>query len=45
VGFDVSKYAIVNVSDTTYCIQSPASGSAHVWRKNGPGALFENAHC
>ena len=44
-GFDVSKYAITNVSDTTYCIQSPATVTSHVWRKNGPGALFENAHC
>jgi len=44
-GLEVSKFAIASVSDTTYCIQSPAGVSAHTWRKNGPGALFEKAHC
>jgi len=44
-GLEVSKYALASVSDTTYCIQSPATVGSHTWRKNGPGALFEKDHC
>lgn len=44
-GLEVSKYGLASVSSTTYCIQSPQGVSSHVWRKNGPGALFEKAHC
>ena len=44
-GLEVSKFALASVSDTTYCVQSPATIGSHTWRKNGPAALFEKNHC
>jgi prepilin-type N-terminal cleavage/methylation domain-containing protein len=42
---DTSKYTLGVVTSTTYCIQSPQGTGAHVFRKNGPAALFEQNHC
>jgi prepilin-type N-terminal cleavage/methylation domain-containing protein len=42
---DTSKYTLGAVTATTYCIQSPQGTGAHVFRKNGPAALFEKNHC
>ena len=41
---DVSKYALT-ASDTTYCVQAPASGTSHVFSKNGPAAGIVAGSC
>jgi prepilin-type N-terminal cleavage/methylation domain-containing protein len=42
---DLSKFLLTSVSATTYCVQTPASGTSHVWRMNGPTGLFEKTPC
>ena len=41
---DLSKYALT-ASDTTYCVQAPASGTSHVFSKNGPAAGIVAGSC
>ena len=41
---DLSKYAL-SASDTTYCVQAPASGTSHVFMKNGPAAGIVAGSC
>jgi type IV pilus assembly protein PilA len=42
---NLSQYALSSVSDTNYCVQSPASGTSHVWNKNGPAAPIVAGSC
>ena len=42
---DLSKFTLASVTSTTYCVQSPQGSTSHVWRKNGPAAVFEQNHC
>ena len=41
---DMSKYALT-ATDTTYCVQAPASGTSHVFSKNGPAAGILPGSC
>ena len=41
---DLSKYALT-ASDTTYCVQAPASGTSHVFKKAGPAAPIVAGSC
>jgi len=41
---DLSKYTLT-ASDTTYCVQAPASGTSHVFSKNGPAAGIVAGSC
>ncbi len=41
---DLSKYAL-SASDTSYCVQAPASGTSHVFSKNGPAAAIVAGSC
>ena len=42
---NLSQYALSGVSDTSYCVQSPASGTSHVFSKNGPAAAISAGSC
>jgi type IV pilus assembly protein PilA len=41
---DTSKYALT-ASSTTYCVQSPATGTSHVFMKNGPASGITAGSC
>jgi prepilin-type N-terminal cleavage/methylation domain-containing protein len=42
---DSSKYTLGGITANSYCIQSPQGSGPRVWRKNGPAATIDNAHC
>jgi type IV pilus assembly protein PilA len=42
---NLSQYAMSSVTDTSYCVQSPASGTSHVWNKAGPAAPITSGSC
>jgi len=42
---NLSQYALSGVGDTTYCVQSPDSGTSHVFMKNGPAAAIVGGSC
>jgi type IV pilus assembly protein PilA len=42
---NLSQYTLSGVTDTTYCVQSPASGTSHVWSKAGPAAAITAGSC
>jgi prepilin-type N-terminal cleavage/methylation domain-containing protein len=42
---NLNNYTLAGITASSYCVQSPQGTGAHVWRKNGPGAGVENAHC
>ncbi len=42
---DQSKYLLKTVAASTYCIQSPASGTSHVFSKNGPASGINAGVC
>jgi type IV pilus assembly protein PilA len=42
---DQSKYLLKSVTDTSYCIQSPASGTSHVFSKGGPASAINSGAC
>ena len=42
---NLSTYTLKSVTDTGYCIQSPASGTTHVFMKAGPAAAIVAGSC
>ena len=43
---DMTKYALtVAPGGASYCIQAPATGTSHVWNKNGPAAQIAAGVC
>jgi prepilin-type N-terminal cleavage/methylation domain-containing protein len=42
---NTSNYLLKSVSDTSYCVQAPASGTSNVWMKNGPSAGIVAGSC
>ena len=42
---NLSTYTLKSVTDTSYCIQSPAAGTNNVWSKAGPAAPIAAGVC
>ena len=42
---NMSQYLLKSATDTTYCVQSPASGTVNVFFKNGPAAAIAAGSC
>ena len=42
---NLSQYTLNGVTDTSYCVQSPATGTTHVWFKDGPAAPIIAGSC
>ena len=42
---NLSQYTLKSVTDTSYCIQSPATGTQNVWNKAGPAAPIAAGVC
>ncbi len=41
---NLSQYTLASVTSTSYCVQSPQSGT-HIWSKAGPAAALASGAC